>query len=127
MVTLSKIGGRQSGVRKNLPPIQQFAECISIKFNDHYTKFHAPWLWQNASCNEMMPSGQRKSSPGSWDIRTSIVNATICHYSDLDCSLKNECNEVDMATSNAAVHMKLCINSAEAEESTSFDTDTSSE
>ena len=41
-------------------------------------KFQTPWLWMNdPSNNYYMPSGQKKNSPGSFDIRTKIHSAVI--------------------------------------------------
>lgn len=69
------------------PFIENDGKTVTIFFNENLSSaFHAIWLWQNDRSNIMIPSGQRKQSPGCYNGKARIVKAEI-----LPCSfIKDE-------------------------------------
>lgn len=60
------------------PLVQNDGKIVTIFFNkNQLSAFHAIWLWQNDRSNIMIPSGQRKQSPGCYNWKATIVKAAI--------------------------------------------------
>lgn len=88
-------------MRFEKPVIQKDGKLLIIFFNEnHSSAFHAIWLWQNSGSNIMIPSGQRKQSPGNFNGKASVVTAEIHH-----CSfLQDELGYSSFLTRKGAIH-----------------------
>ena len=83
------------------PKLQNDGKVLLIFFNEECSSlFHAIWLWQNSRSNIMIPSGQRKHSPGNYNGKASILAAAIHH-----CSfIKDALDHPSFLTKRGAVH-----------------------